>query len=165
MRLSSRNTTRVKKVLNCSSRVRFIRTLFFNFIIYKTDHGLLRSKIWTLSSKHNKTNVYKNGCACACHKWYFLYLPRVIINAKKDVLLFVVRTAKIRPFSVRNLKMKQYTRRNGLHPIIYCPVVEKEELLASWHYKIIHVSRRMRPQPQYLNHLWILASDRTGFME
>jgi len=60
------------KSLFKKSRFRFARADIGLYIKYKTKQwfgGLKNAKV--LSNKHNKTNVCKNGCACASQRLYF----------------------------------------------------------------------------------------------
>jgi len=62
------------------------------------------------SSKHNKTIVCKNECACASSLCKSGNAPKKVVFV---VELDAVRRAKIMSYAVRKLKMKQYAKGGG----------------------------------------------------
>ena len=65
--------------------------------------------------------VSKNDFACACDKLYLFFFCK----SKRQNCAFVVywnavRNAEIRPYAVRELKLKQYARGRGFRPHKFC---------------------------------------------
>ena len=80
VQFSSRNTinkVKTKKKIPTLISLALILYIISSFI----KHQFGEVKFGKISSKHNITNVYKNDCACACHRLY-LYLLYVNGNAK-----------------------------------------------------------------------------------
>jgi len=66
----------IKKHNNCDIQSKknsqFFARALGHFISFKTKHGLLGSKHWKLSSKHNKPNVFKYD------KWLCMSMPQTV---------------------------------------------------------------------------------------
>ena len=116
-----------KKTLHFS-RARYARAFcgsFLAFINIKIDLGISKSS--NLTSKHNKFNVCKNDCTCACNilSFYLLYVKEIAQTGCFVVKRCAVREAKTWRYAIHKAEIGRYAVRKGVSP--------------SWKWIVVHV--------------------------